>query len=553
MSSHFRAARPAGARACRFPLLAFAWALLLPLACDRLAPHDHEHGDGHDHDHDHAEGHDHGDEAPTRQWTLVDHGVELFVEHPLPVVGEAVRFVVHVTDIASGAPRTTGAATLALQRDGSPPVSVRVDAPARAGIYLPELTLPAAGEWRATFTLANAGGDVALALPAIKAYADDEAAHHAELPAPPEGIAFLKEQQWRLKTRIAAVGRQRLVEELRVAGFVDASPAARAHVTAPLAGRLVAAERPWPKLGDEVKRGDVLAGVEPQLAELIVAQAQAQAEVAQARLAVEQADLAAARTRTLHEQQARSARELEEAEFAAKGARARLAAAEAIVAAWRQTGLVPAVAGEQLLLPRLALTAPIDGVVVAVHAVAGEHAADDRPLFELLDPSVPHIEARVPEIDLPRLADELEAAYSLPGHDAPPVPITGSGGGRLAWRGVEIDPATRTGLLHFSLPDPQRRLRLGQALVVHLATRVAQDALALPEEAIVDEDGHPVVFVQVGGESFERRDVTLGIRDRGRIEIAAGLAEGERVVVAGAYAVRLASMSAAIPAHSHEH
>lgn len=559
-ASHF-AARRHGAR---FP---FACASLLAVAvaaCDRLAsrPAAHDDHDAHD-EHAGAPAGEHAhDEAPSRQFTLVDHGIELFVEHPLAVVGEPVRFVTHVTDVASGSPRTAGVATLRCTRDGAAPVEVRVEAPARAGIYLPEITLQSAGDWRAELTLTHVdapggalpgGHDLTIALPTVTAFADLHEAQHAEVDDPPEGISFLKEQQWRLKTLIAPVTRQRLVEEIRVAGFVDAPPAARAQVSAPMAGRLVAAPRPWPELGAAVKQGDVLAFVEPQLHELIVAQAQAQAEQVQARVAVAQAAATLARTKTLFEQQAKSARELEEAEFAAKTANARIYAADAVVAAFAQTGLVPRVVEGRLESPRLALAAPIDGIVVAIEGVAGEHVGPERAIFALLDPRVLHVEARVPEIDLTRLAAEPDAAYSLPGVDGPPIPITGSGGGQLEWRGIEIDPTTRTALFHFSLPDPERRLRLGQALAVHLTTRTATDALALPESALIDEDGSAVVYVQLSGETFERRDVTLGIRDRGVVEITAGLVEGERVVVGGAYAVRLASVSASLPAHSHEH
>ena len=78
-------------------------------------------------------------------------------------------------------------------------------------------------------------------------------------------------------------------------------------------------------------------------------------------------------------------------------------------------------------------------------------------------------------------------------------------------------------------------------------------ALAIPESALVDEDGRPTVYVQVDGESFRKRDVELGIRDGDFVEVKQGLNEGERIVVKGGYADRLASVSAVIPAHGHTH
>jgi hypothetical protein len=57
----------------------------------------------------------------------------------------------------------------------------------------------------------------------------------------------------------------------------------------------------------------------------------------------------------------------------------------------------------------------------------------------------------------------------------------------------------------------------------------------------------------VGGETFEKRDLTLGLRDGNWVQVVTGITEGERVVTKSAYAVRLASMSSAIPSHGHAH
>ena len=84
-------------------------------------------------------------------------------------------------------------------------------------------------------------------------------------------------------------------------------------------------------------------------------------------------------------------------------------------------------------------------------------------------------------------------------------------------------------------------------------TARAEDALAIPSAAIVEEDGRPIAFVQVGGETFQKRDLELGIRDGNWVQVLSGITEGERVVTKGAYAVRLASVSSAIPAHGHVH
>ena len=69
----------------------------------------------------------------------------------------------------------------------------------------------------------------------------------------------------------------------------------------------------------------------------------------------------------------------------------------------------------------------------------------------------------------------------------------------------------------------------------------------------VEFDGRPSVFVQIAGERFEQRTITIGARDASRVLVSSGVAAGERVVTQGAYQIRLASQSSAVPAHGHEH
>ena len=114
----------------------------------------------------------------------------------------------------------------------------------------------------------------------------------------------------------------------------------------------------------------------------------------------------------------------------------------------------------------------------------------------------------------------------------------------------------------FAIDDPKRvdLFFSGRSVVLrrNLERKEAADYfrkrhdIGLRSELVkVDEDGQPVVFVQVGGESFERRMVRTGLRDATHSEVVDGLDEGERVVVNGAYVVRLVSLSGAIPEHTH--
>jgi multidrug efflux pump subunit AcrA (membrane-fusion protein) len=81
----------------------------------------------------------------------------------------------------------------------------------------------------------------------------------------------------------------------------------------------------------------------------------------------------------------------------------------------------------------------------------------------------------------------------------------------------------------------------------------ATNVLSVPVSAIVEEEGIPVLFVQLSGETFEKRDIVIGIQDAESAEIKSGLEEGERVVIDGAYALLLSTRSGTIPAHGHAH
>jgi len=77
--------------------------------------------------------------------------------------------------------------------------------------------------------------------------------------------------------------------------------------------------------------------------------------------------------------------------------------------------------------------------------------------------------------------------------------------------------------------------------------------VVVPESALLEDYGKYAVVVQLSGESFEMRNVTIGKRNGNEVEILSGLKEGEVVVTKGAFQVKMASMSGNAPAHGHAH
>jgi multidrug efflux pump subunit AcrA (membrane-fusion protein) len=168
-----------------------------------------------------------------------------------------------------------------------------------------------------------------------------------------------------------------------------------------------------------------------------------------------------------------------------------------------------------------------------------------------MDLSSVWVVANVFEHDLGRIGGVTSARVRVPGRAdelvvAPPA-------GRLVTIGRLLDPQTRTAPVIFELTDPAGILRVGQSVDVLVATGAPRRALAIPEAAIIDDAGRSVVFVMVEGEAFERRIVRTGMRSGGWVEVLGGVAAGERVVTEGAYDIKLASSTGAIPEHGHAH
>ena len=498
-------------------------------------------------------GHEHG-EPKTAQITVWTDRYEVFAEHRAPVTGQATTFITHITDLHTLEPRREGMVKFML-RQGDTLAEHPQAAPARPGIYLPGIIFPKPGDWELALLVPDAGTNATVELGRVTVYADDDAAAHAEIPDGPEGVSFLKEQQWKVQAGTEPVAKRRLVEHLRLPATVQARPGNLAQVASPVAGRLALPPgKSMPLVGDPVEAGQVLALIQPSFSEVGARFVEAEGEVVRARLALEQANLTFQRIQKLVQAEARSGRELQEADFALKTAQARYDAALALQATYRQVGNTKDAPERGTNQPAIELPSPIAGTIIAQSDVAvGGYVTGEKALFTVLDAATVFIEARIPEASVRRLGETKAASYELPGESGRFVAITGSGTGRLVFVGIQVDPATRTVPLVYEVENPNRRLRIGQAVTLFVETARAETTLAIPASAIIEEDGRPVAFVQVSGETFEKRDLALGIRDGTWVQVLDGLTEGERVVTRGAYAVRLASVSSAIPAHGHVH
>jgi Cu(I)/Ag(I) efflux system membrane fusion protein len=99
-----------------------------------------------------------------------------------------------------------------------------------------------------------------------------------------------------------------------------------------------------------------------------------------------------------------------------------------------------------------------------------------------------------------------------------------------------VDPATRTARVRIRLPDKERKFHPEMFLAATISADIGSK-LAVPEEAVIDSGTRTIVYVVKDGDTFEPRDVKIGVRASGYYEVLSGLAEGETVVVSGNFLV----------------
>jgi membrane fusion protein, heavy metal efflux system len=134
-------------------------------------------------------------------------------------------------------------------------------------------------------------------------------------------------------------------------------------------------------------------------------------------------------------------------------------------------------------------------------------------LFKVVDLDTVYVSAVVPEAELPRVRNLTGAELEPPGAQQPRRL------GRLISVGRVVDPESRTFPVIYELDNRDRRAAINQAVHVRLLTAGNAAAPAVPETAIVDDGGRPVVFIQAAGETFLRKPVQLGVREGGYVQV----------------------------------
>lgn len=459
--------------------------------------------------------------------TIWTDSTELFMEHPALIVGQPDKFAVHLTDMTDFAPLRSGRIVLRFtRREGGAPLVVQQDTPRAPGIYGPAPEFTQAGTYDLVIDVESPQARDRIEVPGLIVYANAGAAPR-ESGAEPAGISFLKEQQWKTPGFATAFAMQGTVaQSFPATGEIVPAAGRYAEVAAPVdalvsAGGVASS----PVQGQRVGRGAVLAVLTPSVG------AGGASDYATARRELSNAQDEFDRAQRLVAAEAIPARRLREAEVRLRAAREALG------------GLAGNVSADG----RLAVRAPISGVIASRTINPGSRVAAGQLLFTIVDPSVVWLRVNVPAAQAGQIVAGSGATFRV---GAVPRAYEAQ---RTISVGTMVDPASRSVPVIYEIANRDQTLKIGSVATVAVRTGASANGVLIPSSAILEEEGRPIAYVMADGERFERRELTLGASERGMTHVVSGIREQERVVTGAPYQVRLASLSTGVPMHGHEH
>ena len=176
-------------------------------------------------------------------------------------------------------------------------------------------------------------------------------------------------------------------------------------------------------------------------------------------------------------------------------------------------------------------SAPRDGVVIERNAIEGMRAQPGDVLFRVADTSVVWALIDIAERDLGAVfigEPVTVRARSYPGREF---------AGKVSVIYPQVNKDTRTARIRIELSNPEFALLPDMYVDADIDTGSPQAVLAIPESAVLDAGSRQAVFVAKGEGRFEPRDVKLGHRGGGYVEVRGGLVEGEPVVVSANFLI----------------
>ncbi|WP_164503633.1 efflux RND transporter periplasmic adaptor subunit [Pleionea sediminis] len=484
----------------------------------------------------HNKDHTHEDSAPANVVTQYNDYTELFVEFPPLVINQKTTFITHFTRLSDFKAVDEGVLDVVLTKNNKTVVRFRVREPARSGIFLPDVTPNQSGQFGLVLELKTNDWISRHDLGQITVFENSKNTQ-IEKNAPSGEVSYLKEQQWQNPFAIAKSAIIEMRPSVPGFGTVSAPLNEFTVIRAPddgyfSSGKIISA-------GESVSVNDALGSLIPRLGEdTDIGELIVDVERAKSRFELAKADVK--RLEKLFNKGSVSEKLFLEAQKERDIAAVELQTTQSRL---RQRAGGVETAG-------INIVAPIQGEVLSVYVHPGSFVREGDPLFSIAGKNMRWMNVQVPE----KFSGEIHKATGIWFEfKSQPLVLDTNNQASIVKVSREVKHPARTVEVAVAYPSTLGPSIIGVRLPVRVFVGAPVQRLAIPASAIIDDNGQSVVYVQVGGESFERRVVTLGIRDSDLVEVTSGLSPDEWVVSRGAYYVKLASTGGDAIGHGHAH
>lgn len=208
-----------------------------------------------------------------------------------------------------------------------------------------------------------------------------------------------------------------------------------------------------------------------------------------------------------------------------------------------------AVAGKQTA-NGVSVVSPMNGYLKNLQVKEGDYVAVGQPLATISQNSRLELRAEVSEKYYQYLPAVQSANFRTPYDDK--VYKLSDLHGRMLSFGKASDANSFYIPVTFEF-DNKGAVIPGSFVEIYLLTSPMEEVLSVPVSSLIEEQGVYSVFIRLDEEGYQKREVKLGANNGSEVQILSGLKPGENVVTQGAYQIKLASASNAIPAHTHNH
>lgn len=189
---------------------------------------------------------------------------------------------------------------------------------------------------------------------------------------------------------------------------------------------------------------------------------------------------------------------------------------------------IAGIEGQMAAHETMTFLSPISGTVISKEIQEGDYVNEGTLLYQLADLSRVWVYLDVYERDLSYI--HMNHTVKLQTEAYPNEIFSG----KVTFIDPVVNPQTRTVRVRSEFPNPSGQLK--PLMYVKAQIHVpSNDALTIPASSVLYTGKRNIVWVEVGENTFEPRDVTLGTKSEARVEVLSGVREGDMVVTSGGY------------------